>query len=101
MTKLATKLLKFILSVYLFCYQAEKETDFACLHVIISVLYSINIYDSYSYIYYHNYHRALHDILLPYLHLKFRMTTIFLFLFLLFFFDVILNTKIVDCLQFP
>jgi len=33
MTKLATKLLKFILRVYLFCYQAENEIQIlrACM----------------------------------------------------------------------
>lgn len=78
MMKLATKLPKFIWSVYLFCYQAEKEnTDSACLHVIICVLYSMNICDSHSHIYYYSYHRALHDIMLLDLHMKFRMTAIF------------------------
>jgi len=97
MTKLATKLPKFILSVYLFCYQAENEnTDSACLHVIIRILYSINICNSYSHIYYYSYHRALHDIMLLYLHMKFRMTAIFLLIL-----DMKLNTKVVSCLQFP
>jgi len=52
--------------------------------------------DSYAHIYYYSYHRALHYIMLLYLHMKFRMTAIFLLIL-----DMKLNTKVVSCLQFP
>lgn len=67
-----------LFGVFILLSSRKRNTDSAYSHVTISVFYSINIYESYSHIYYH---RALHDFMLLCLHLKFRTTAIFFIVF--------------------